>query len=149
MVLTIKEENRNIAEEYIKRADVLAKAEYDANYRLIITAKDVRNIPCADVVAVKRGQWHDVYLITSGVATGICSYCDSKNFINPDFPYANYCPSCGAKMDGEKLSTWIPRDNWELGYEYDCPYCGESINVPHGGTIPHKCWKCGKEIGVN
>ena len=100
MVLTLKEENRDTLEEYIKRADILAKADYDANYRLIITAKDVRNIPKADVAEVKHGRWHDVYSITPWVATGICSCCDSKSFISPDFPCANYCPNCGAKMDG-------------------------------------------------
>lgn len=44
--------------------------------------------------------------------------------------------------------TWIPRDAWEFGCEYDCPYCGASIDVPRGRILPHKCEKCGKEIGV-
>ena len=52
--------------------------------------------------AVKRGQWHDIYLMTPWVATGICSKCNLKSYINPDFPFAKYCPNCGAKMDGER-----------------------------------------------
>ena len=63
------------------------------------------------------------------------------------------CSSCDYYQEvdmreGQSLA-WIPRDNWELGCEYDCPYCGASIDVPHGGIMPRKCYKCEKEIGVN
>lgn len=95
----------------------------------------------SEVAEVKHGQWND----------GICTNCGfaalyySRGTVQV---YTDYCPNCGAKMDDEKLPTWIPRDNWELGCEYECPYCGEIVDVPHGGIMPHKCWKCEKEIGV-
>lgn len=51
----------------------------------------------------KEGYWHDIYLLTPWVATGICSHCNTKSYINPDFPYADYCPNCGYHMsDGNK-----------------------------------------------
>ena len=95
--MTLKEENRDTLEEYIKRADVLAKADYDANYRLIITAKDVRNIPRADVVEVKHGRW---VRCENFVDIEKCSLC-GVGFVYPRFYKYNYCPNCGAKMDGE------------------------------------------------
>ena len=55
--------------------------------------------PTVDVVA--HAKWHDVYLLTPWIATGICSRCNLKSYINPDFPFAKHCPMCGAKMDGE------------------------------------------------
>lgn len=54
-----------------------------------------------DAVEVVRAKWHDVYLITPWVATGICSHCKLTSHINPYFPHAKYCPNCGAKMDLE------------------------------------------------
>jgi hypothetical protein len=53
-----------------------------------------------DAVEVIHASWHDVYLVTPWIATGICSHCNLKSYINPDFPWAKYCPNCGAKMDG-------------------------------------------------
>lgn len=62
---------------------------------------DIDLLPRVDAVEVVHGRWHDVYLLTPWVATGTCSCCNLKSFINPDFPNAKYCPNCGAKMDGE------------------------------------------------
>ena len=48
--------------------------------------------PAADVVEVKHGRWvsHDLEVTFS------CSECD----FTTDFRLSNYCPNCGAKMDG-------------------------------------------------
>lgn len=48
--------------------------------------------------STNKGYWHDIYLLTPWVATGICSCCDKKSYINPDFPHAQFCPVCGASM---------------------------------------------------
>ena len=42
--------------------------------------------------------WHDIYMITPWVATGVCSSCNTKSYINPDYPFALYCPNCGKPM---------------------------------------------------
>ena len=108
----------------------------------------------ANVAEIKHGRWEtDKEDIEWGNALKrkYCTNCKKRPHFDKEerkFILTNYCPNCGAKMDGEKLPTWIPRDSWELGCEYDCPYCGETIDVPHGSIMPRKCWKCEKEIGV-
>ena len=90
------EEDRDTLEEYIKRADILAKADYDANYRLIITAKDVRNIPRADVAEVKHGHWvpKETMIGSPFAKNYYCSECFEDTVFG-----GNYCSNCGAKMD--------------------------------------------------
>lgn len=80
-------------DDYIKRSDVLklARIYYTPVLRedaVPVTA--IRNIPSADVAEVKHGKWK----WRNG---GECSEC---GFHNSNFDY-NFCPNCGAKMDGE------------------------------------------------
>ena len=49
--------------------------------------------PTADVVEVKHGEW-----VKNG-KTRTCSCC-GYFYINVDMEDDNYCPNCGAKMDG-------------------------------------------------
>lgn len=56
-------------------------------------------VPAADVVEVRHGRWHDVYMSSASSFVGTCSVCGISNDI-PPVPLAKYCPSCGAKMDG-------------------------------------------------
>lgn len=57
----------------------------------------IENQPAADVEPVKHGEWKN----NEGIA--MCSEC---GYIPPydnaidDIFYSNYCPNCGAKMDG-------------------------------------------------
>lgn len=88
-------EKRLIAEN-----DVYALFDKNGTARLHVGDIDV--LPRVDAVEVVHGEWHDVYLMTPWIATGICSHCNLKSYINPDFPFAKYCPYCGAKMDGER-----------------------------------------------
>ena len=64
---------------------------YDAVNRL-------RLIPAADVAPVRHGRWirkieHDDELKRKYF---VCSECGQTKMLN----FHNYCPSCGAKMDG-------------------------------------------------
>lgn len=67
---------------------------------------DIDNLPTADVQEVKHGEWvfsrkewgsndyfQDVYYE--------CSNCN-KEYEQFDIDEANYCPNCGAKMNGGK-----------------------------------------------
>ena len=57
---------------------------------------DVMEIPAADVVAVKHGRWVKEPKISKEYKwCDNCQYAFSR--LHPD----NYCPNCGAKMDGE------------------------------------------------
>ena len=55
--------------------------------------------PAADVTPVRHGRWVHEH-ISEGYAWVICSECEAvihKILINKRL---NYCPNCGAKMDG-------------------------------------------------
>ncbi len=54
--------------------------------------------PTADVVEVRHGEWVETY----GTRVS-CSVCDpDREDDQPKyFKFMNYCPNCGAKMDGK------------------------------------------------
>ena len=58
---------------------------------------DVKTIPTADVVEVVHGYWKGKPI--AGYCTVRCSVCGSA-FLDNEGRW-NYCPNCGAKMDGE------------------------------------------------
>ena len=55
-------------------------------------------VPAEDVMEIKHGRWHDVYMSSASSFVGTCSVCGTSNDI-PPVPLAKYCPNCGAKMD--------------------------------------------------
>lgn len=64
--------------------------------------KWIGDAPTVDAVPVRHGKWvHDGYDIPHGVDWMHCSECGNRE---PYVPAAmtNYCPNCGAKMDGEE-----------------------------------------------
>ena len=75
-----------------------------AMYRkLCETEIAIGKLPAADVVAVVHGRWDDSgrYTFPSGAAAVRCTNCgcaltESEYHLNN----WNYCPVCGAKMDG-------------------------------------------------
>ena len=54
----------------------------------------VDNAPTLDYAPVRHGEW-----IHLGFLTCKCSLCETTFH---DLPAENYCPNCGAKMDGGK-----------------------------------------------
>ena len=82
--------------EYIEREAVLELKYWDAfggtKYGVVAT-DDIENIPAADVAPVVHGWWlHDA-------ATGI-AYC-TECLMEAVEDGTDYCPNCGARMDGE------------------------------------------------
>ena len=58
--------------------------------------------PSEDVAPVRHGRWIDAYPYIDPnpmFMYGICSECGFEQGISK---YLNYCPNCGAKMDGER-----------------------------------------------
>ena len=53
-------------------------------------------LPTVDAVEVKRGRWED-----SGIPKPLLSGCSVCGFIGCGAYSFNYCPNCGAKMDGD------------------------------------------------
>ena len=59
----------------------------------------IEDAPAADVAPVRHGRWVHEH-ISEGYAWVMCSECEAvvhKILINKRL---NYCPNCGAKMDG-------------------------------------------------
>lgn len=96
--------------EYIEREALLCMVRPDdpsdekAAITIATAKKLIRNImsrtPASDVTPVRHGRWIDAYPDIEPnpmFMYGICSECGFEQGI---FKYLNYCPNCGAKMDG-------------------------------------------------
>ena len=60
---------------------------------------EVKNAPAADVAPVVHGRWEKA---SETMPIYRCSICNERNlFKNGDNVFSNYCPNCGARMDGE------------------------------------------------
>ena len=87
-----------MADEYIKRADLLA--EYDRGHQGTPgRARElIANAPSADVQPVRHGRWMDCKPYNPEFNGYKCSECGARyQGFSPD----NYCPNCGAIMDKE------------------------------------------------
>ena len=93
--------------EYISRDTAIArltKLEVTDKLATMADAKrEIADMPAADVAPVVRGRWigskEHIYLTDSVCKEWInfyCSECDVPNNSPTDF-----CPSCGARMDGK------------------------------------------------
>lgn len=93
--------------EYIKKSDALCALEYCATWnRGLVTAFDeIQAIPAADVAPVVHGEWINKTIpYRADVEQRVdCSACKHIFFHTSALTY-NYCPNCGAKMDGERRS---------------------------------------------
>lgn len=102
--------------EYIERNAALHEAEkYGCNMGCVsgrhsgiadIIADNILKIPAADVAPVVHGRW-EVYFICpwNGVIGSVrCSECGCVSTETGETG-GNYCPRCGARMDGDKNDT--------------------------------------------
>ena len=87
--------------EYIEREKVLSKAApVEGCFSDMISAYDVIMLPAADVAPVRHGQWEKQSGLYSCSECGkTCPYDVQADVI--EYWTCNYCPNCGAKMDGE------------------------------------------------
>ena len=90
--------------EYIKKEDIEQKIQDGLNnlvlgHDAIEVLGMIYEMPAADVAPVRHGWWVHEH-ISEGYAWVMCSECEeviNKILINKRL---NYCPNCGAKMDG-------------------------------------------------
>lgn len=81
--------------EYIERGAALREAKYAA-VRGLDPVAFVEDVPVADVAPVVHARWVTHYRSGTPVAEGyVSTCCDMWNNRKSD-----YCPNCGAKMDG-------------------------------------------------
>lgn len=91
--------------EYIERK-AIRDALYDADAITMSGVKILNQFPVADVAPVRHGIW--ISLTDCSNAGVYCSVCHKKVY-KEDYAICNrknklrsdYCPNCGAKMDGE------------------------------------------------
>lgn len=96
--------------EYIERGNVIEKLSRMIDYcekdkkvngltALFQCGDAIMDVPAADVVEVRHGRWipHEHMSRTPYARNYDCSECG----ISP-IECENYCPNCGAKMDGGK-----------------------------------------------
>ena len=86
--------------EYIEREDLLELYRMDdpvlnenGHVPLPVIRQNIMDIPAADVVPVRHGRWIDTREYCGDY---MCSNCEALYGTNK----FNYCPNCGAKMDG-------------------------------------------------
>ena len=74
-------------DDLISRGDALAVVMYGTD-----KVEGIKNLPAADAVEVVHGRW----IWDKRFADYVCSECHNWDLKTP-----NYCPNCGARMDGE------------------------------------------------
>ena len=90
--------------EYIEREDLLELYRMDdpvlnknGHVPLPVIRQNIMDIPAADVAPVQHGRW---VTHSDRPDSLICSVCNCGFDMWKHDPH-NYCPNCGAKMDGE------------------------------------------------
>lgn len=98
--------------EYISRDDTLKAMQYSCqncdNYngvrcKACADADNmdiVSDMPAADAQSVKHGRWSECYTDTHHYS-GICSVCGKASIKSLTESLYEYCPKCGARMDGD------------------------------------------------
>lgn len=87
--------------EYIDR-EAAEDAAGEAYLKGLNPVWAVRDVPTADVAPVVHGRWlHSGCEECSGLEVVKCSECNHEAFAIAFYVCnGNYCPSCGARMDG-------------------------------------------------
>lgn len=89
-----------MAKEYIEREEVLSaiKQAFEKGERPSLY---IKCIPAADVVPVRHAKWVDNHCTACGMMPMGDEMWKNHDFEPPLFErFMDYCPSCGAKMDG-------------------------------------------------
>lgn len=86
----------------IKKAMHSPNSDYLTGYLCALSATEgvIAYLPAADVVEVVHARW----IWNEENECFVCSNCElsALNDYRGDSTNSNYCPSCGAKMDGER-----------------------------------------------
>ena len=82
--------------EYIEMEAVIEK-----NHGGVVYIDDIKNIPAADVAPVRHAKWVDNHCTACGMMPMGDEMWKKYDCDPPLFDrFMDYCPSCGAKMDG-------------------------------------------------
>ena len=78
--------------EYINREAAIDRLEKLFQLQAVTARVIMEAIPSADVQPVRHGRWGN---------RNECSECGFQPWFERDIHTLNFCPNCGAKMDGE------------------------------------------------
>ena len=83
----------------VRRGELITGAESSENalYKANDIYLAIDNAPTADVAPVRHGRWIAIK-VPNEWDKGQCSEC--RSIFNSSVWGTNYCPNCGAKMDG-------------------------------------------------
>ena len=83
----------------VRRGELIIGAESSENalYKANDIYSAIDNAPTADVAPVRHGRWIAIK-VPNEWDKGQCSEC--RSIFNSSVWGTNYCPNCGAKMDG-------------------------------------------------
>ena len=84
--------------DYIERK-ALRDTLYDADAITMSGVKILNQFPGADVAPVRHGRWVSVPHKLARVCS-VCNRDEPYKFADIDTDVYDYCPNCGAKMDG-------------------------------------------------
>ena len=95
-------------DEYIKREDLLELYRIDdpvlnenGHVPLSVIRQNIMDIPAADVAPVRHGRWIDNHCTVCGMMPMGDEMWKNYDCEPPLFErFMDYCPICGAKMDG-------------------------------------------------
>lgn len=90
-----REAATRIIKEYGKIAIDVGEPFLDPINDIVTISKYIANMPAADVAPVVHGRW--LYVDTDTEQFFLCNRCKKKEYWE-----SNYCPNCGARMDGDK-----------------------------------------------
>ena len=92
--------------EYIDREEYCEKYCRCSNEYCDKESCPIWKAPAADVAPVVHGRWDNIpntYMLVAskdGSYSGNATTCSVCHEVNPNAYKTNYCPNCGAKMDG-------------------------------------------------
>lgn len=94
------------ADKLIEELEAGSMPIYQANISGILGDKDcikdyIKRTPAADVQQVKHGRWLQLSDDDQYEGSYLCSECRTEETFFDESSFSNYCPNCGAKMDGK------------------------------------------------
>ena len=97
-------------DKYIKKETAIKSLLNDCLGQVSYSREDAADcifwLDTADVVPVVHGRWDNIpntYILVAskdGSYSGNATTCSVCHEVNPNAYKTNYCPNCGAKMDG-------------------------------------------------